>query len=72
MARWIRRNEIVDGWSQVRTEDIDQGASRPPFTFNSPYSGREIKERLGKLPWVWHRPTLWGLQGPRMGPGRAA
>jgi SAM-dependent methyltransferase len=45
---WIRRNEIVDGWSRVRTEWIlIQGDKATTFRFQlTLYSGYELKERL--------------------------
>jgi len=66
---WSRRNEIVDGWSRVRTEWMCiQGDKATTFHFQlTLYSGYEIKERLEQAGFSTVR--LFGdLQGSAYGP----
>jgi len=66
---WIRRNEIVDGWSRVRTEwMLMQGDKATIFHFPlTLYSGYELKERLEHAGFGTVR--LFGdLQGNAYGP----
>jgi SAM-dependent methyltransferase len=66
---WIRRNEIVNGWSRIRTEWIlIQGDKATTFHFQlTLYSGYELKERLEQAGFGTVR--LFGdLQGNAYGP----
>ena len=66
---WIRRNEIVDGWSRVRTEWIlIQGDKATAFHFQlNLYSGYELQERLEQA--GFGTVQLFGdLQGNAYGP----